>query len=353
MKELIVVVTLAVIASPAASMTLKSNNNAVWIDYEAMKGADRLINAGVSGWDPSRLLPFLSCVAEPGTEITVTATHAFYGYAEVVVASQKCAGVVHLEAIDTAAEARDAEARNAKARDAFAQEKALQEQRWIIGCKPIITPDKLGVQRYHYAAEGCEFGNVPPLTPGQEAQATKNAKAKSASAQAASDSGKALQEQRSLIGCKPVVAPDKYGVQRYHYAAEGCEFDIVPPLTPEQEAQAIENVKAAEAQTIAQAQAQAQAQAPSIPSASSIAAMAKEAGTTPEAYRAMRKEFERAGVSGEGFDRLIGGISQQVKEDYPEMMENIRTDDATREEAARRLRKAEENLRKANSLPPD
>jgi hypothetical protein len=92
--------------------------------------------------------------------------------------------------------------------------------------------------------------------------------ATSASAQAASDSEKALHEQRWLIGCKPVVAPDKYGVQRYHYAAEGCEFTNVPPLTLEQEAQATENAKAAEAQAIAQARA------PSIPSAQPPAAQA-------------------------------------------------------------------------------
>jgi hypothetical protein len=85
--------------------------------------------------------------------------------------------------------------------------------------------------------------------------------ATSASAQAASDSEKALHEQRWLIGCKPVVAPDKYGVQRYHYAAEGCEFGIVPPLTLEQEAQATENAKAAEAQAILQGQPAAHAQA--------------------------------------------------------------------------------------------
>jgi plasmid stability protein len=106
-----------------------------------MKGADRLIHAGVNGWDPSRLLPFLSCFAEPGAEITVTATHAFYGYAEVVVASQKCAGVVHLEAIDTdaalaaAKEARDADAKErvricedwSKALDAEAKEILAQD----------------------------------------------------------------------------------------------------------------------------------------------------------------------------------------------------------------------------------
>ncbi len=133
MKALIVVATLAVIANPAASMTLTSNDGGkvgVWIDYEAMKGADRLIHAGVNRWDPIRLLPFVACIVDPGTEITVTGLHAFYGYAEVVVASQNCAGVVHLQAIDTAAEARDAEARNAKARDAIAQEQVRICRDW-------------------------------------------------------------------------------------------------------------------------------------------------------------------------------------------------------------------------------
>ena len=124
MKKFLAVLAL-VVANPAVGVTLKPHQTAVWIDYEAMKGGDRLIHAGVNGWDPSRLLPFLSCFAEPGAEITVTATHAFYGYAEVVVASQKCAGVVHLEAIDTAAEARDA-----KARDAFAQEQVRICRDW-------------------------------------------------------------------------------------------------------------------------------------------------------------------------------------------------------------------------------
>jgi hypothetical protein len=130
MKKFLAVLAL-VVANPAVGMTLKPHQTAVWIDYEAMKGGDRLIHAGVNGWDPSRLLPFLSCFAEPGAEITVTATHAFYGYAEVVVASQKCAGVVHLEALDTAAaEARDAEARDAKARDAKAQEQVRICRDW-------------------------------------------------------------------------------------------------------------------------------------------------------------------------------------------------------------------------------
>lgn len=90
---------------PAASMTLTSNDGskvvAVWIDNEAMNGADRLIHAGVNRWDPRRLLPFVACIVDSGTEITVTGLHAFNGYADVVVTSSSCAGVVHLDAIKT------------------------------------------------------------------------------------------------------------------------------------------------------------------------------------------------------------------------------------------------------------
>lgn len=79
------------------------------------------------------------------------------------------------------------------------------------------------------------------------------------------------------------------------------------------------------------------------------AARAKNFGTTPEVLGALREEFGRAGVSNEGFNALVDNLSRQVKEDYPEMMENIRTDAARREAAERRLREAEENLRRAYS----
>jgi hypothetical protein len=78
------------------------------------------------------------------------------------------------------------------------------------------------------------------------------------------------------------------------------------------------------------------------------AALAREAGTTPEVIHNMRQNFMATGVSDEGVNALIDGVSRQVKEDYPDMMENIRTDAATREEAERRLRAAEERLRRAN-----
>ncbi len=33
-------------------------------------------------------------------------------------------------------------------------------------------------------------------------------------------------DHRWLARCRPVVAPDRYGVPRYHYAAPGCEFGV-------------------------------------------------------------------------------------------------------------------------------
>lgn len=83
------------------------------------------------------------------------------------------------------------------------------------------------------------------------------------------------------------------------------------------------------------------------------AALAKEAGTTPDVIARMRQEFGRAGISAEGFDALIENTSRQVKEDYPDMMENIRTSAARQAEAARRVQEAKENLRRAYGLPPD
>ena len=57
----------------------------------------------------------------------------------------------------------------------------------------------------------------------------------------------------------------------------------------------------------------------------------------------MRGNFRDAGVSDEGFERLIDGISRQVIEDYPDMMENIRTD------AARQARAADPHSRRSSS----
>jgi hypothetical protein len=42
-------------------------------------------------------------------------------------------------------------------------EKALQtdrDRRWEQRCKPLVYQDRYGVQRYEYAAPGCEFGVI-------------------------------------------------------------------------------------------------------------------------------------------------------------------------------------------------
>lgn len=37
-------------------------------------------------------------------------------------------------------------------------ESAQRERLWVARCKPQMTVDGMGVQRYAYAASGCEFG---------------------------------------------------------------------------------------------------------------------------------------------------------------------------------------------------
>jgi hypothetical protein len=34
-------------------------------------------------------------------------------------------------------------------------------------------------------------------------------------------------DQKWLQRCRPIIAQDRYGVPRYHYAARGCEFGII------------------------------------------------------------------------------------------------------------------------------
>ena len=34
------------------------------------------------------------------------------------------------------------------------------DRRWMSRCRPIVVQDRYGVPRYHYAAEGCEFGII-------------------------------------------------------------------------------------------------------------------------------------------------------------------------------------------------
>ena len=44
-----------------------------------------------------------------------------------------------------------------------AQEKAAiaeRDHQWVARCHPVIKQDRYGVNRYHYAASGCEFGII-------------------------------------------------------------------------------------------------------------------------------------------------------------------------------------------------
>ena len=34
-------------------------------------------------------------------------------------------------------------------------------------------------------------------------------------------------DRRWMNRCRPVIAQDRYGVPRYHYAAPGCEFGVI------------------------------------------------------------------------------------------------------------------------------
>jgi hypothetical protein len=59
------------------------------------------------------------------------------------------------------------------------------------------------------------------------------------------------------------------------------------------------------------------------------------------------------GVSDEGMRALMDGIDRQVKEDYPEMMENVRTSPARMEAARQQVRDAEERLRQSYEPSPE
>jgi hypothetical protein len=37
---------------------------------------------------------------------------------------------------------------------------AARDHKWIERCRPTIAQDHYGVPRYHYVAEGCEFGVI-------------------------------------------------------------------------------------------------------------------------------------------------------------------------------------------------
>jgi hypothetical protein len=37
----------------------------------------------------------------------------------------------------------------------------------------------------------------------------------------------AARDRKWIERCRPVIAQDRYGVARYHYAAAGCEFGVI------------------------------------------------------------------------------------------------------------------------------
>jgi hypothetical protein len=37
---------------------------------------------------------------------------------------------------------------------------AERDRKWVAYCRPVIKPDRYGVERYHYAAPGCEHGRI-------------------------------------------------------------------------------------------------------------------------------------------------------------------------------------------------
>jgi hypothetical protein len=39
-------------------------------------------------------------------------------------------------------------------------EAAERDRKWVARCKPVIRQDRYGVERYSYAAPGCEFGKT-------------------------------------------------------------------------------------------------------------------------------------------------------------------------------------------------
>jgi hypothetical protein len=48
--------------------------------------------------------------------------------------------------------------------------------------------------------------------------------------QAETDAEKASateRDQKWLQRCRPIVAQDRYGVPRYHYAAAGCDLGVI------------------------------------------------------------------------------------------------------------------------------
>ena len=83
------------------------------------------------------------------------------------------------------------------------------------------------------------------------------------------------------------------------------------------------------------------------------ASMAKQFHTTPDVIQGMSAALGEAGVSTQGFERLINRMAQRVATDYSSMMRNIRTDNDTAESAALRLTKAQEALQESYGVPKE
>ena len=42
----------------------------------------------------------------------------------------------------------------------ISKESIARDRKWLAFCKPVIVKDRYGVERYHYARTGCEFGRA-------------------------------------------------------------------------------------------------------------------------------------------------------------------------------------------------
>jgi hypothetical protein len=72
----------------------------VWRNARAQEEGLALIRAGVNKSDPSRLLPFISCIVTPGTKAVTTSARIFFSTDEIQVVEGKhagCRGSVPLE----------------------------------------------------------------------------------------------------------------------------------------------------------------------------------------------------------------------------------------------------------------
>jgi hypothetical protein len=75
--------------------------------------------------------------------------------------------------------------------------------------------------------------------------------------------------------------------------------------------------------------------------------MAKEFGTTPAVMQGLKSSFEEAGVSGQGFERLVNRMSRQVATDYPDMMRNVSESNLRAQKSALSLEEAQRAVQKS------